>query len=266
MDIELLRDKFGRMGARLRLSAVAERDRRGAGIDIGADSAGEYFDIRVSARDSVAYEVVDVRPGMRHLLLLARPEQGPKEKYLCGHDERHWFVCAVPDRRGVASVAAALDALQPPEVRAAVERMLGRPKERLRRRNQAFVRQGEWFFIPEPGLIVNEALVHRDEPISRGQGSKPHRCEFLYRHGGEAVMVCSRHPSGVTIAQYDKLVAARPEAARWNWRAMQRNAAVYARGRISHPDHKTIVLHGWHRVVMNTEHEAPASRNVVFLD
>ena len=79
-------------------------------------------------------------------------------------------------------------------------------------------------------------------------------------------MVCSRHPSGVTIEQYDKIVTQRPEATRWNWRAMQRNAAVYARGRISHPDHKTIVLQAWHRVLMNTEHEAPASRNVVFLD
>jgi hypothetical protein len=47
---------------------------------------------------------------------------------------------------------------------------------------------------------------------------------------------------------------------------MRRNAAVYVRGRISHPDHKAVVLDDWHRVLMNTEHEAPASRNVVFLD
>ncbi|HEU5098211.1 MAG TPA: hypothetical protein VFU22_04250 [Roseiflexaceae bacterium] len=265
MDIDLLRGKFGRMGARLRLTDVAERDRRGAGIDIGADNLGEYFDIRVSAGEGIDYEVVDLRPGMRHLLLLARREKGQKEKYLCGHDERHWFVCAVPGR-GVASVVAALEALQPPEVRAAAERTLRRPKDRLRRHNQAFVRQGEWFFIPAADLIVDEAIVHHDEPISRGRGSKPHRCQFLYRHGGEAVMVCRLHPSGVTIEQYNEIVRAQPEAARWNWNWMRRNAAVYARGRVSHPDHMTIVLPGWHRVVMNTEHEAPASRNVVFLD
>ena len=47
---------------------------------------------------------------------------------------------------------------------------------------------------------------------------------------------------------------------------MRRNAAVYVRGRISHPDHKTIILDGWHRVLMNTENEAPGNRHVVFLD
>jgi hypothetical protein len=29
---------------------------------------------------------------------------------------------------------------------------------------------------------------------------------------------------------------------------------------------KTIVLDDWQRVLMNTEHQAPGSRNVVFLD
>jgi hypothetical protein len=79
-------------------------------------------------------------------------------------------------------------------------------------------------------------------------------------------MVCSRHPAGVTIEQHRRLLAANPKAAGWRWMPMMRNAAAYARGRVSHPDHQTIVLEGWHRVLMNTESEAPASRNVVFLD
>jgi hypothetical protein len=264
MDIELLRVKFGRIGARLQVTAVAGRSQRSAGIDIRADKTGEYFDIRVHANDSVNYEVVDLQPKMRHLLLLARHENS-KEKYLCGHDERHWFVCAVPERRGMASVVAAMEALQPAEVRTLVARSL-RPKDRLRRHNEAFVRQGEWFFIPDTDVAVNERFVHRNEPISRGGGSKPHMCQFLYRHGGEVVMVCSRHPGGVTIEQYRKIMQARPEAAQWNWRSMRRNAVVYVCGRISHPDHKTVVLDDWHRVLMNTENEAPGSRNVVFLD
>ena len=264
MDLDLLRKQFKGIGARLRVNEVAERGQR-AGIDIRADKAGEYFDIRMSASDSVGYEVVDLQPRMRHLLLLARRESG-KEKYLCGHDERHWFVCAVPERRGVASVVTAMEALRPPEVRAVVERNLGHTKDHLHRHNQAFVRQGEWFFIPNAGMIVSDRLVHRNEPISRGRGSKPHMCQFLYRHGGEAVMVCRRHPSGVTIEQYNRILTAQPEAARWNWISMRRNAEVYVRGRISHPDHKTIVLNGWHRVLLNTEQEAPGSPNVVFLD
>ena len=265
MDIELLCANFGRMGARVSITPVTVRDRRGSGIDIGADNTGEYFDIRLRADESVEYEVVDLRPNMRHLLLLARREN-TKEKYLCGHDERHWFVCAVPERQGLTSVVAAMEALQPVEVRALAERRLRRPGDRLRRHNQAFIRQGEWFFVPDARVIVNERLVHRNEPISRGKGSKPHMCQFLYRSGGEAVMVCSRYPTGVTLEHYRQIVQAQPGAAQWGWRSMQRNAAVYVRGRVAHPDHKTIVLDGWHRVLMNTESEAPGSRHVVFLD
>ena len=33
-----------------------------------------------------------------------------------------------------------------------------------------------------------------------------------------------------------------------------------------HADHKTITLHGWHRVLMNTENQSRAMRNVAFLD
>ncbi len=47
---------------------------------------------------------------------------------------------------------------------------------------------------------------------------------------------------------------------------MQRNPGVFVKGRVSHPDHRTIHLRGWHRVVMNTETQAPAMRHVAFLD
>jgi len=45
---------------------------------------------------------------------------------------------------------------------------------------------------------------------------------------------------------------------------MQRDAVAHVRGRVWHPDHKTIVLDGWHRVLMNTENLAPGARAVVF--
>jgi hypothetical protein len=43
-------------------------------------------------------------------------------------------------------------------------------------------------------------------------------------------------------------------------------AFVYVNGRIRHADHKTITLNGWHRVLMNTEGQSKAMKNVVFLD
>jgi hypothetical protein len=35
-------------------------------------------------------------------------------------------------------------------------------------------------------------VIHRNEPLSRGAGSKPHVCEEMMRRGGETVMVSSR--------------------------------------------------------------------------
>ncbi len=263
MEIQLLETMFGRMGARLKIREAVSR-RHPAGIDIRSDREGEYFDIGVEETDRVEYEVIDIRPDQKHLLLMARRDNG-KQRFLCGHDERHWFVCAVPGA-SVSNVIAAMEALQPSEVRAAVRRRVKRIKNRLRRRNKAFVRQGEWFFVPAPELSVNPKLVLRNERISRGRGGKAHMCQFLWRTGGELVYVCSRHPRGLTASEYSALLNSNPSARSWNWNRMRRDASAYVRGRVWHPDHKTVVLDGWHRVLMNTENLAPGARNVVFLD
>jgi hypothetical protein len=47
---------------------------------------------------------------------------------------------------------------------------------------------------------------------------------------------------------------------------MQANPTVYARGRVWHPDHATVLLRGWHRVLLNEEKKASWSQQVVFLD
>jgi hypothetical protein len=47
---------------------------------------------------------------------------------------------------------------------------------------------------------------------------------------------------------------------------MTRNPEAYARGRVTHRDHRTVTLRGWHRVYMSTESEARAGESVTFLD
>jgi len=47
---------------------------------------------------------------------------------------------------------------------------------------------------------------------------------------------------------------------------MVRNARVYVKGAIRHPDHATIHLPYWHQVVMNTETQSRAMAEVAFLD
>lgn len=268
MDIQLLEKHFSQIGARAKVFEIpAQSWRHRPGIDIGADKLGEFFDIKIVGGDDVSYEVIDSQKTLRHLLLMARRNTG-KEKFLCGRDERHWFVCAVPGN-GVTNVVNAMEALQPALVREQVSRKVRRSKNRLTRRNEAFVRQGEWFFVPFTEInfkIDFNNQIHKNEPISRGNGSKAHICAEVFRTRGESVMVCAKYPGGVSMKQYEGILKANPKAKSWNWRQMQRGATVYARGAVRHRDHKTIYLDGWHQVFMNTEAEAPGMRHVVFLD
>jgi hypothetical protein len=268
MDTTLLDMKFAHIGARLKVADRPTRRGRMTGpiaLDVQTDRRGEFFEVVSQPGADVEVAVLDVQPADRHLLLLVR--EGPdKSKFLCGHDERHWFVAGIPEAASVGTVRQAKEALKPAEVQSAQARRGLRARARGRRKNAAYVRQGEWFFLPVAGLAVPGPLVRRGEPLSRGNGSKPHWAEFCYRTGGETVYVCGRHPGGLTEAQYQKVLAVNPKARGWGWRTMRRDPGVYVKGRVRHPDHKTIALHGWHRVLTNTEGQSKALRSVAFLD
>ena len=140
-------------------------------------------------------------------------------------------------------------------------------KDRNRRRTAAFVRQGEWFFVPAGrwgAAMVAKDRVLRNEPLAR-TGGKPHRVEFLYRTGGELVYAHSRTGRVISARRYDQLARDKANSAALHI-AQRRNMAVLARGRVSHADHKTIILHGWHFVYMNTENQSQAMRYVAFID
>lgn len=268
MDANLINKKFERIGARLKVSERPRRLTRTSSVltlDIGEDRRGEFFVISAPTGVDPDIEVLDVQPANRHLLLLVRDEDA-KNKYLCGHDERHWFVAGIPESAPVGTVQQAMTALQPKEVRNAVAQNRVSGKSQNLRKNAAFIRQGEWFFLPVAMMEVDQAFVLRNEPLRRGNGGKPHWAEFCYRTGGETVYVCHRHPNGVTAAQYRTILSSNRTAKNWAWTTMRRNPGVFVQGRVRHPDHATITLRGWHRVIMNTENESRAMRNVAFLD
>ena len=268
MDKFLLEAKFLRMGARVRA-----REDRGVGrvrVDVKRDRVGEYFDLAVRPGAGVWLDAIDVRPRERHLLLMvaddaggAPARSGAKQKFLCGHDERSWFVAAVPEARAASNVAEALEALKPRAVQWALARQHVRARDRNRRRNAAFVRQGEWFFLPDPWFRVPDALVLRDEPLRRGNG-KPHWAQFLARTGGEVVYV-GRGGKVLSEMEYRRVLSRDAKAAA-AYSPQRRNMQVMVKGRISHPDHKTIVLPCWHSVLMNTENQSVAMRWVSFID
>lgn len=255
MGTKVLERRFAAIGARVKVVRSPGAPR----IDVRLDRRGEFFELLTGS--GISFDVVEVDRDELCLLLLAR-EGGEKSKFLCGFDERHWFVAAIPESAsGVGGVVAAKDALQPQPVREAVARV--RPKDRFRRRNAAYVRQGEWFFLPQWGLVVDEHEVLRDELLTRGRG-KAHVLELAYRRGGEIVYVNDVHPTGIGEAEFELLSPAQQRSGRW--RQMVRDPELYAKGSVRHPDHNTIVLHGWHRVLMNTEEGARAMRHVAFLD
>jgi hypothetical protein len=258
-DVRILKKQFARMGARVSVGAPRNIYQTDFTIDVGRDPAGEFFDLAVPNHLSPEFETLEVRRDLRHLLMLVRLDDGVKEKYLFGHDERHWFVAGTKPE--VTTVESAMRALRPVGLDVEVERRVRR-KDRLRRKNEVFVRQGEWFFVPEPEVVAPANLILRHEPLSRGIGSKPHWCEELYRDGGEPVYVCYRHMGGISFEEYDRILKQHPDARAWQWAIMRRNAEVYARGKVRHPDHKTVVLPHWHRVLMNQEQRS----GVVFLD
>ena len=119
--------------------------------------------------------------------------------------------------------------------------------------------------MPAPGVVADEKLILRNEPLRRGRG-KPHMCERLYRMGGTTVYVCRQYPNGLTEKERKSLSKQNPAASKWNWQVMQRDPTVFVRGSVSHSDHATIHLGCWHRVVMNTENQSRAMASVAFLD
>ena len=118
MDTNLLDIKFARIGARLKVADRPARRSRTPGVislDVQADRKGEFFEIVRQPGAEAEIAVLDVQPADRHLLLLVR-EGKDKSKFLCGHDERHWFVAGIPETAPVGTVRQAKEALKPAEV------------------------------------------------------------------------------------------------------------------------------------------------------
>jgi hypothetical protein len=237
-----LRPAFAAIGARIKVRA-------GAGayaLDINRDRAGEYFELSAGS-DAPEFHVLHTAPEERHLLLFA----SDGHRFLCGREERHWFVAAIRDR--ISTVTDARVSLLPQALRGSV-----RGDELRRRRTKTFVRQGEWFFVP---AAPRTGIVHRDEPLFRDGRSKPHRCQFIVRYGGEVVHFVGNR--AYTEAEFAAACAGDHTLMARRTQSRVRNPELYARGYVRHPDHATITLDRWHRVYLNAEY---TTGHVTFYD
>lgn len=283
--VQNIEKHFAKIGAKIKVAVrpiVRNRDSSPRGSAVALDvierPGNEFFEIRVreDVKDRLELSALDIRPKDRHLVLVMRlhDEEGnliQKNHFLCGHDERHFFIATVAP---VSTVDQAKASLKPELIR---DREIGlNSRKKNRRKTKNFIRQGEWFFVPVEGLNPPEHLVHKYEPIIRtfirlpGARNKAHVAQYAYRRGGDQVWVCGKFPTGLLDHEYKELIKEQPVAAHYNWRRMLRNPTLYAKGTIRHPDHATIVLHDWHRVFLNTERAINANGTAVvrvdFLD
>jgi hypothetical protein len=289
----LIQKKFEEMGARVNIGEspqlVHVRNPNSTDpnvtVNIINDKKGQIFDIRT--RGKVDISIIDLRPDDRHLVMLAKlfdpnnPHIEPeKVKFLCGHDEREWFSCQLPNQ-SVTNVETAKLALLPKEVHEEHNKKKLKPKDRIKRRNKASLRQGEWLFVPSKMVDPPEELIHHNEPLQisniRG-GSKPHMAQYAYRTGGTQVYIPSlpidsrrtmsieelqKLAAGLTGKQRNAFLRRNKDSNKWTWTAMMRDPKLYVKGSIRHPDHATLELRKWHRVYMNAEVRGKYS---VFLD
>ena len=265
MDTIPVERAFQRMGANVVFTGSSRRHREG--VDVREVEGKETFILTYDHPEEVEVVVIDCQPKMKHLLLQVKEKvenfgrnrrvEEMQTKFLCGHDERHWFVSAVRAR----NVNDALVQLKP-EIVQYTEKSKGvKRSKKNKHRNKAWIRQGEWFFIPAPDFAPDaRTILCKKEPISRGVGSKPHICEELARRGGSAVY--SFGSQILSVEEYTQLQKTRPRDA-MGYRMRTVDAEVFVRGKVSHPDHKTIHLNGWHRVILNGE---IVSDRVRFLD
>ncbi len=257
MNNESLKKHFQAMGARVKFHPAGRTSRRRIrstgpfSIDIGRDKYGEFFDIE-QEENAPEFELLQIKPKERHLLLYTRDGQ----RFLCGHDERHWFVAGISG--AVSTVRSAKQSLMPAQIMQQVKALP--PGEVDNRRNAVFKRQGEWFFIPT-NREFDESLVLFNEPLQRTVRSQPHICQEIYREGGELVYIMGLRE--YSEYEFKKLQEKYPNIHKGRVRTMVKNPHVYARGHVKHKDHATIHLAVWHRVLINAEFTTSA---VSFLD
>ena len=191
-------------------------------IDVRQDEDREIYQLNYPLAGTIRTKALDIKPKLRHLVLDVSAWRRPiNVRYLCGHDERHWFVASLLVNRQTETVRGAMEALKPAVV-LREQKQKGVKHRRHRRKTTAYVRQGEWFFLPRPMMHVGELATRNRQLVRRG--GKPHLAEWFYRPRG------------------------RDE--------------TFVRGAVSHPDHETVYLQVWHRVVQNNEAEpSPVARS-----
>ncbi len=256
-------EAFKKIGANAVINLLkpgtVSRNRRGFRISIREDRKkhASCFDLHVW--DGTRIYVQDVSPKDHALLLKVNwtKERGRyiHEDFLCGRDDHGWYVTALKGHTA-HSVEEAFESLRPAEIRSAL-RTENVPRSKWNKhRNKAFLRQGEWFFIPMPPDFKPKGVVRKKEHL--GVRGKPHIADFVCSEG----VVRYRHNRFLNLFTREEVAKLEKEG-ETGFRPVFIVQETFAKGRVVHPDHRTVILDGWHRVVPNTENRLPGSNAFV---
>jgi hypothetical protein len=182
------------------------------------DEPERSFQVKLSNKARIPSDARILQKDEKHVWI-SQTTSGRVRRFLCGMDEQHLFIAMVPD--AVTTVRAAHASLRDSRV-----------DELEVKAPLPTIRQGEWFFvaIPDAEQDIVEGLARRRLPVHRNVGiAEAAKIRRLGRqHVADEVLIV---PSMKTI----------------------QDVAIYVRGAVRHPDHRTIVLRAWRRTIVNRE-------------
>ena len=269
MERKKIEEMFKLIGSRVTIrTGTSSRRSNAFTLNVTNDKKGEHFTITVHPKineHSIVVQLLDYDDKLKQMLLYLKfpqitgevwgrnglqggevTKEFTEQRLLVGHDEMHWFVAGVT---GAKNIREAFARLRPERVTVSMLNAGVKIKDRMKRKNKGFVRQGEWFFVPVDYHESKSDVIHKNERLIRPGGGKPHVAEEVIRKGGEAVFVNRTATVILTKEEYDKLHSDEKN----RYRQQVRGAMVLARGKIKHSDHHTLELKTWHEVHVSTE-------------
>jgi len=153
--------------------------------------------------------------------------------YLLGVDERQLFIAELP--KTATTVAEAHRSLKSNAVTFAEGRAGGKT-----------LRQGEWFFVEatEEEKAMIEAAIKRNKLLKKGNIGRLTGA----RQGGKAHIAAEAIVTG-------------PGTALSHGFSVRVRSEVFVRGAVSHPDHATVQLKQWRKVIKNAERENDSNQS-----
>ena len=236
------------------------REDRGFRITVSDNRRTHFSCFRLAMREGTRLYVPDVNVKEHALLLKVRWKDAKGrvnfEDFLCGRDDHGWFVSTL-NGHSFHNVRGAVESLRPEEITRELAKKKVSRSRRNRHHNEVFIRQGEWFFVPMPPDFEPEGIVRKKERL--GTKGKPHIADFVCS-GGESRYIHPNYRGTLTWERVSELM----KYGVTGFRQVFIVQAAFAKGRVVHPDHKTVFLDGWHRVIPNTENRLANSN--AFID